>query len=415
MQVHVKTLIPMLALAGLVLAAGCGAFRQSVPPVSAHSPEPVALVTDNPTAAPIPSNTPELVPSDQSQETPDSATASPVPSGTSQATTAPAAPTRIPPPLPLRDDLPPLTLQDFPRPQNDNGLCIHFIPTGYYKPAELDKEIARMQAMHLKWALALYSDENQLQLAAQKFHDAGITVVWRKTLQPFQRYNGWGRDVDILNRLGMPPYIQLYNEPELPVEWDTHPIDNDLYFNNLMQAFKDVYNAGGYPGLQVLDDDYVRRFIDEVFARKGEALFHRMIFVAHAPGLNHPPDYVEDMNGVLGFRAYATIFYKRLGFVPPFIAGEGGWKIDSHEDNRFPAIDDRLHRDYTLAVYDWFQTGTLTNGGKLPDYLFAFCPWLLAANDEAGAWFDSFRGDRTLTIQAVQQLPIFIRKFSWDH
>lgn len=421
-NVNVKYLVPLLALAGLFLAAGCNALSRNVPPASARAPEPIELVTENPAGA---TYAPARVVDEPSFGTPDSGTASPKPSRTPPGTTAAAitltptataSPTasNTPAPLPLRDDLPALTLQEFPRPQNDNGLCIHFTPTGYYKPDELDKQIARMQAMHLKWALALYADENQLEMAAQKFHDAGITVVWRKTLHPYQKYFGWGRDVEVLNKIGMPPYLQMYNEPELPVEWDEHPEDLDLYFANLLQATKDIYNAGGYPGLQVLDEDYLRRFIDEVYARKGEAIFHRMIFVAHAPGLNHPPDYVEDMNGVLGFRAYATIFFKRLGFVPPIVAGEGGYKIDSQEDNRFPPIDDKLHRDYNLAVFNWFRTGTLSNGGKLPDYLFAFCPWLLAANDEAGAWFDSFRGERTQTIEAVQQLPIFIRKFSWD-
>jgi hypothetical protein len=181
-----------------------------------------------------------------------------------------------------------------------------------------------------------------------------------------------------------------------------------------LQAAKDVYNAGGYPGIQMLDDDDLREFITQVYARQGEALFHRMFFVAHAYGLNHPPDYSEDANGVLGFIPFAVIFQRRLGFIPPIIVGEGGWKVGESEDNRFPTIDETLHRDYTLAVFNWFRTEKLSNGNPLPDYLFAFCPWMLAGADEAGAWFDSFNGDRTLTIQAVQQLPTFVRKFSWD-
>lgn len=423
MQVYLKNLILITALAALTLTAACNAIADRVAPAAARETQAIALVTVQETS------TPTFQPTSPSQAvtlpvvrtlSPTAEPTEPIADGTvaapSPSTAAPSStPTpTVPPPLPLRDDLQPMELQDFPRPADDNGLCIHFTPTGYYKPADLDKNIARLKSLHSKWALVLYADENQLELAAQKFHDAGIMVVWRKTLRPYQKYFGWGRDIEILNRIGMPPYLQVYNEPELEVEWEDQPMDIDLYFTNLIQAFKDIYNAGGYPGLQVLDEDYLRRFIDEMFARKADAIFHRMFFVAHAPGLNHPPDYVEDINGVLGFRAYATIFFKRLGFVPPMIAGEGGWKIDSHEDNRFPPINDQLHHDYTLAVYDWFRTGTLSNGGKLPDYLFAFCHWLLAANDEAGAWFDSFKGDRTLTIQAVEALPPFTRKFSWE-
>ncbi|MGB8647763.1 MAG: hypothetical protein WCF84_21190, partial [Anaerolineae bacterium] len=174
-----KLFVPALML----LLIGC-----SIPSVARETPLPTRTTT--PTEIPTPTETP--------------------------------TPTTIPtpaPPLPLRDDLPPLALKDWPRPPEDNGLGIHFVATGYYDEHELDRQIARMQDLHLKWALVLYADENHLELAARKFKDAGIMVVWRKTLRPFQRYNGWGRDIEILNRVGMPPYMQLYNEPELPAEW----------------------------------------------------------------------------------------------------------------------------------------------------------------------------------------------------
>jgi hypothetical protein len=327
--------------------------------------------------------------------------------------TATPSPTK-PPRLPLRDDLPPLTLQDFPRPPDDNGLGMHFLAGGYYDEAELDKQIARLNELHIKWATVVYTDENHLEIAARKFSEAGIYVVWRKALRPYQRYSSWGRDIAIIQKYGLPPYMQLYNEPELPAEWDDKPEDINLYFANLLAAAKDVYNAGGYPGIQFLDPDNLRRFIDEIYARQGEALFKRMFFIPHAYGLNHPPNYQEDENGALGFRLFATIFFKRLGFVPPFIVGEGGWKVASAEDNRFPPVSEELHRDYTLAVYDWFRTGKLSHGGALPDYLFAFNMWMLAGGDEAGAWYDAFNGDRALTIAAVKNLPLFTRKFSWD-
>jgi hypothetical protein len=322
--------------------------------------------------------------------------------------------TPTPPALPLRDDLEPLELQDFPRPPDDNGLGMHFSVSGYHDEPELDKQIARLKALKVKWATVIYADENQIELAARKFSEAGIYVVWRKTLMAHQRYFAWGRDIEIIKKYGLPPYMQLYNEPEVPVEWDGGEPNRDEFMLNLLTAAKDVYNAGGYPGIQLLDEDWLREFITQVYARKGEKLFKRMFFVAHAYGLNHPPNYQEDINGVLGFRAFATIFFRRLGYVPPFIVGEGGWKIGAHEDNRFPAVDEELHRDYTLAVYDWFRTGTLSHGGKLPDYLFAFNMWMLAGRDEAGAWYDSSFGERILTIDAVKELPTFTRRFSWE-
>lgn len=389
---HAKNLRLLSALCTLLFVTSCRTAHVSIPTATPTNISP--LNTETPT--PEPTHT--LIPPTLTSTPTLAATASLTP-------TLPA--------LPLRDDLPPLTLKDFPRPQNDNGLGIHFLATGYYDAAELDRQIARMQALHLKWALVLYADENHLELAAQKFKAAGIMVVWRKTLRPFQHYASWGRDIEILNRVGMPPYLQLYNEPELPFEWEGQPENRALFMANLLQAAKDVYNAGGYPGIQFLDEDNLREFITQIYARHGEALFHRMFFIAHAYGLNHPPAYDEDANGVLGFRVFAQIFQRRLGFVPPIIVGEGGWKIESVEDTRFPPIDDARHRDFTMAVFDWFRTGKLSNGAPLPDYLFAFCPWMLAGAKEAGAWYDSFKGERTLTIQAVQNIPPFTRTFSW--
>lgn len=341
-------------------------------------------------------------------------TTTPLPTVFNTETPTPTPTPYIPPPLPLRDDLEPLELEDFPRPPNDNGLGMHFLAAGYHDEAELDEQIARLKELNLKWATVIYADENQLELAARKFSEAGIFVVWRKTLQPYQRYFAWQRDIDIIKKYNLPPYMQLYNEPELEIEWEGQPVDRDEFMLNLITATKDVYNAGGYPGIQLLDPDWLREFINQVYARKGEAIFKRMFFIPHAYGANHPPEYQEDEIGVLGFRIFATIFFKRLGFVPPFIVGEGGWKIQSHEDSRYPPIDEELHRDYTLAVYDWFRTGELSHGGKLPDYLFAFNMWMLAGQDEAGAWYDSSFGNRTLTIEAVKKIPPFTRKFSWD-
>jgi len=97
------------------------------------------------------------------------------------------------------------------------------------------------------------------------------------------------------------------------------------------------------------------------------------------------------------------------------IVGEGGWVIGSDEDDRYPAISEELHRDYHLEVVNWFRTGKLSNGQELPDYLFAFTPWLISAGYDRAGWFDNLRlGDRELTIRAIEAVPPFVRKSSWD-
>ena len=311
-------------------------------------------------------------------------------------------------------ELPAMTLRDWPRPANDNGRCIHFLPTGYFSARDFEIQIPRMKDLQMRWVLAIYSDENQLRLAAPQFKAAGIIPVWRKYLRAYQRYYAWDRDIQIMKDAGLPPYIQIYNEPDTGEEWDGREINRDQWIAYAVQTAKDVYNAGGFVGIQVLDEDWLLRLLQTIKAQKGERLFTRMFFVPHPYGLNHPPSYTEDDNGVVGFRVFANVFQQETGFVPPFIAGEGGWKFKATDDNRFPIIDDKLHAQYHVEVFRWFLDGKLSDGTPLPDYLFAFCPWILAGQMEGAAWYDSFEGTRTLTIADVKKIPIFTRKFTWD-
>ncbi len=395
-------LIALLALllVGTTLALAILRWGEEAPAEPTPSPwSPTVVAQYTPLASPPPSPEP-------------TATATPLPTHTPEATTAPE-----PTPTPWRlelVELPPIALQDWPRPADDNGLCIHFLGQGYYSDEELDLNIWRMKTMGMKWALVIYEDEIQLKKAAIKFRDAGITVVWRKMRRPYEPFFELGRDVQILQEVGMPPYLQLYNEPGIPAEWDGREIDEERFLPHLLRAAAQVYNAGGYVGLQFLDERWLADALREMKARGGEAIFGRMFFVPHPYGLNHPPDYTEDCNAVLGFRCWVEVFEQEIGFVPPMIAGEGGWKYGATDDSRYRKVDDQLHAQYHRELFDWFRTGVLSDGQDLPDYLFAFCPWLLSDKMDDGAWFDSYAGDHTLTIEAVQSIPPFRRKFSWE-
>lgn len=389
---------PQMVLQGLV----SGMSTETPNRLAQVSPSPLptlfASFTTLPsvTAVPSPSLAAQVVPS---------ATSLPI------ATPAPTAA----PVLPLRDDLPALALRDWPRPANDNGRCIHFLPTGYYSARDFEIQLPRMVDLQMRWTLALYSDENQLKLAAPKFKAAGIIPVWRRMLTANQKYYNWDRDIKILSDAGLPPYFQLYNEPGNPDEWPDKEPNFDQWSDTFVTTAKDLYNAGGYVGLQVLDTDELRTVINKIKARKGDRIFQRMFFIPHAYALNHPPNYTEDEIGVLGFRMFADVFQKEVGFVPPFIVGEGGWKIGEAQDDRFPKIDDTTQPKYYVELFNWFRPpGKLSNGEPLPDYLFAFCPWLVAGQTTAGAWYDSFEGERTALIKAVTKMGTFTRKFSWD-
>lgn len=316
-------------------------------------------------------------------------------------------------PLPSHDYV--RWLKTWPRPEDDNGRGMHFLQTHQFDAIEAQRQVNRMQKLGVHWALVHYADHDQLMRTAPIFQAAGITVVWRPFVRPYGTYDNWAEDVRFLRARGLAPYIQLYNEPSLAQEWDdAHPVDQETYWRDLLPAARQVYDAGGYIGLQLVNPGWLRLTLQRMKAQGMSDVFDRLFFVPHLYGLNHPPEYDEDVNSVLGFREFARVFEEEIGFVPAMIAGEGGWRPGEAQDNRYPTVSEELHRNYHLAVFDWFRTGQLSNGEALPDYFFAFCPWLISDSDDPAAWFDSTSGDRILTIEAVEAIPPFKREFSWD-
>ncbi len=112
---------------------------------------------------------------------------------------------------------------------------------------------------------------------------------------------------------------------------------------------------------------------------------------------------------VLQFLEFAAVFQDELGLVPPFIVGEGGWQYGNADDGRYAKIGDAQHAEYHAAVFNWFRTSRLSNGDPLPDYLFAFCPWVLFG-PEADAWYSYTTGTRQQTLDAIQAIPPFVRR-----
>ncbi len=411
----------LLPLAAVILLASACRRGETLPSTPPPATPTVAAATPSDAASPVSTDSAVFLPQialNVGQETATPATETPaIITATATLSPAlpspPAAPAATPPRMNLAD-WPAMTLQDWPRPANDNGLCMHNMAAAYFSEAEVDLQISRLQDLGMRWTLVHYGDEQQLLRAAPRYRDAGITVVWRKNVRAYDRYYDWGRDVQLLLDMGVAPYMQLYNEPSLPAEWDGQTIDQQLFLDNLMLAVEQVYNAGGYVGLQFVNDDWLLAALREIKARGGEQVFQRMFLAPHPYGLNHPPDYTADPNGVLGFLHQARLAEQEIGFALPMIAGEGGWKWNATDDRNFPPIDATLHRDYHVELFNWFRTGVLSNGEPLPDTLFAFCPWLLSDRGDDSAWYDSFAGERTLTIEGVKAIPDFVRRFSWQ-
>ena len=323
-------------------------------------------------------------------------------------------------------------LSGWPRPQADNGWGLHFLPLAAFDDLPLDLFLYHMQELDLRWATVYYEDEATLHRAARKFRQAGIIVIWRPKLRPYEPYPAWRieRDLAILREFDMPPYLQLYNEPALAQEWDGRSPDPDLYLHHVLAAADAVYRAGGYIGVQDVDVASLTRLLNVVKADK-PYLLREMFFLPHCYGSNHPPDYPYDLlnrqttgstidndynASVLCFLRFAQVWQETAGFIPPMIMSEGGWATSTLEDDRYPRLTPELHRDYHQAMFDWFRSGQLSHGQPLPDYLFAITPWLVNGGgqlhfEEAGWFYSPLTGSKYLTIEAIRNIPPFGRTF----
>lgn len=338
-----------------------------------------------------------------------------------------------------------MELWEWPRPPEDNGLGIHLGLD--FREEALAEDLSRVKDLGLKWVLLVPQDEIQLERAIRLFWPEGIMPVVRP-YSLIDRGHDFVRDVRVMRDCGVPPYIQIYNEPLDDREWSNGRPDRPLFVSKWVNNALAIYDAGGYPGLQVLDVGLLREVIAETRRRGVTHLWGRAWFCPHNYGLNHPPSYPydrvnqegipvqhpeweyvapieevnrwrqegknpgqtihDDHNSILGFLAFAKVFEEELGFVPPMICGEGGWQYRSSQDRRYAIIGDYLHAHYHQQMFAWFKIGRLSNGDPLPDYLFTVCPWILSGPD-ADAWYSRTMGTREETIALVKGLLPFLR------
>jgi hypothetical protein len=318
-------------------------------------------------------------------------------------------------------------LKTYPRPAQDNGRGLHFNID--LRDETNARTVAHLQSIHCRWTLIYAQDENQAGRAAQVAWSAGIMPIVRigkKVDEPFDPV----RYVNALKAIGAPPYVQIYNEPGDNREWKQWPGQNwaGIFGARWAQMAIAVFDAGGYPGLQILGKDEFDSAVDSVQAQNRTDIWSRAFFALHNYGANHPPAYpydprnqqdhpgatiFDDDTAVLVFLEYAKWMQDRIGFVLPIIGGEGGWEYGAAEDNRYPKVEQPYHAQYHKELFDWFRTGALSNGEPLPDYLFSVTPWI-EGGWGADDWWGGPLGDKTDTINAVQSIPVFVRKFSWD-
>jgi hypothetical protein len=341
-------------------------------------------------------------------------------------------------------------LKRYPRPPQDNGIGLHFHID--LRDQFIAETVVNLKSIRATWTMIYAQDELLAEKAAVACFRAGIMPVMRvgklidEPYDPVPFVHALRRALaasDFPHDPARPPlYVQILNEPEdwrewLPREkpqgWQKPANWPQIFGHNWGRQAAAVFDAGGYPGIQVLDRDGFDAAVDAVNSMGRRDIWERAFFAHHNYGQNHPPNYpydarnqqdkpgctvLEDYICALRFLAHAHWMQERLGFVLPLIGGEGGWWPGSEEDKRYPKVEPPLHAAYTQEMFQWLSTGVLANGEALPDYLLSITAWIAGSWDYGGQnWWGNLLmpdGKLTLTIEAMQAIAPFERRFAWQ-
>jgi hypothetical protein len=309
----------------------------------------------------------------------------------------------------------------FPRPPRDNGIGMHL---GFDLSASmLERAVPVLTRMRATWCLIPHTAEQDLGRAAYAVATQGILPITRWLCHIDDNVLDFARFVRYLRAMNLPAYVQIFNEPSSPHEWRDELPKPRVFTARWCEHAARVANEDGFPGLQVLHVEELEAVLHELKSLGAKNVIERMWFCPHPYGGNHPPDYPydelnqrdhpgatlnDDPDSILQFLEFAPVFERELGFVPPFIAGECGWQYGNAGDPRYPKIDDTYHAQYHAALFEMFRTQRLPHGAPLPDFVYAFCPWILYG-PEADAWLSARSGVRQQTLDALAALPPFAR------
>lgn len=286
-------------------------------------------------------------------------------------------------------------LAAFPRPQNDNGRGLHWVPTTSSTPAVVDRFVDEAKKMKAKWVTLLNegTDQYHNEYLVEKLVSNGIEPVMRVYTSGVQPIPGdLGAMVKHFSAKGV-NYFQLYNEPNLTLENDGRQPDVKHYVDLWLPAAKTVIANGGLPGLGALaqngaidDMDFLRATLREIKARGEENVLQKTWLAAH----NYLGDKaLNDPDGLLSVQQYNTIISSELGYAMPIIGTEGGSFIggDFTEAKQTQAVVEAMR---------YMQTAR-------EPYNFAYTYWVIAnalGGGHDGAWEHQslFQANRTSPI-----------------
>ncbi|MEK7808960.1 MAG: hypothetical protein AAB571_07810 [Chloroflexota bacterium] len=272
-------------------------------------------------------------------------------------------------------------LAAFPRPQNDNGRGLHWVPITSSTPAVVERFVDEAKKMKAKWVTLLNegADPYHNDYLVEKLVSNGIEPVMRVYTSGVQPIPGdLGAMVKHFSAKGV-NYFQLYNEPNLTLENDGRQPDVKRYVDLWLPAAKTVIANGGLPGLGALaqngaidDMEFLRATLREIKARGEENVLKKSWLAAH----NYLGDKtLKDPDGLLSVQQYNTIISGELGYAMPIIGTEGGSFIGGD-------FTEAKQTQSVVEAMRYMQTAR-------EPYNFAYTYWVIAnalGGGHDGAW-----------------------------
>jgi hypothetical protein len=285
----------------------------------------------------------------------------------------------------------PISFYIFPRPPQDSGRGIHWVPTGIQAPEVVDRYLAEARAMRISW-LTIINDGTAIGP-----NDYLVRKAVASKIEPVMRIftpNGRPIEGDLAEmvrhyrRLGV-RYYQLYNEPNLAAENVDGVPNVERYVEQWSAAARVVIINGGYPGIGALSPGGTMdelQFLDATLVRLRERgdlhLLDCAWLALHNYSFNRPIDYVGDQHSFLSFRLYHQIIARRLGRPLPMISTEGGTQIGVAFDPAFPPVSPARQVELVMDAYCY-----MARPDREP-YYFAASYWLIANETGGGPELD---------------------------
>jgi hypothetical protein len=303
-----------------------------------------------------------------------------------------------------------MALDQYPRPQADNGRGLHWLPTTSQPPAVVDRFVAEAKKMGVKWVTFLNKGANvgENDYLVKKLTAAGIEPIMRIYTPGLSPVDG---DVAGMVRhfvdMGV-HYFQAYNEPNLAFEQGGPP-SVGRYLDAWLPLAKQIVAGGGLPGFGAMapggDVDDVRFLQDALdgLKQRGESgLLDKGWLSMHNYTWNEPIDQsgVQNPNGFEKFKTYERVVRQALGRDLPIIGTEGGTYVGDHQDGGRPAVTEAQAVDMARQAYGYMRD-------QREPWNFAYSYWVIAnGSDSSFSHQALFRDDGTTSplVAALQSM-----------